>query len=146
MVADPSHRCADPQAAGLILVKAGDVVGTQGPLVIGIVGNVHKAPRRPIVDLDATAERAEFADAPWLPAELKEVVDAVLGCTVFPENPEDLYRPPVAASTPSQAAAITHETGGRRSSRSRVVDGGDTFDPATMEPLGELSVVLARVR
>jgi hypothetical protein len=29
---------------------------------------------------DATAERGAYADTPWLPAELKEVVHAVLGC------------------------------------------------------------------
>ena len=45
-------------------------------------------------DLDATAERAEFADTPWLPAELKEVVDAVLGCGEFPDNPYDMFRAP----------------------------------------------------
>jgi hypothetical protein len=46
--------------------------------------------------LDATAERGEFADVPWLPTQLKEVVVAVLGCDWFPENPEDLYRYPAA--------------------------------------------------
>ena len=45
-------------------------------------------------DLDATADRAEFADTPWIPTELKEIVDAVLGCEAFPENPEDIFRPP----------------------------------------------------
>lgn len=50
--------------------------------------------------LDATVERAVFADTPWLPAELSEVIEAVLGCSVFPEDPEDLYRPPAADSTP----------------------------------------------
>lgn len=45
-------------------------------------------------DLDATADRAEFADTPWIPGELKEIVDAVMGCAAFPENPEDMFRPP----------------------------------------------------
>lgn len=44
-------------------------------------------------DLDATAGRAEFVETPWIPGELKEIVDAVLGCPAFPENPEDLFRP-----------------------------------------------------
>ena len=30
--------------------------------------------------LDATAERAIFADNPWLPGEMKEVVELVVGC------------------------------------------------------------------
>jgi hypothetical protein len=46
--------------------------------------------------LDATAERGDFADVPWLPTQLKEVVVAVLGCDWFPENPNDLYRYPAA--------------------------------------------------
>ena len=44
--------------------------------------------------LDATAERGVFADVPWLPSELSEVVEAALGCEWFPENPEDVYRYP----------------------------------------------------
>jgi hypothetical protein len=50
-------------------------------------------------ELDATAQRGVFADATWIPAELKEVVEAALGCASFPENPEDLYRP-LRTSTP----------------------------------------------
>ncbi len=30
--------------------------------------------------LDATAERKTFAEVPWLPSELKEVVSLVVGC------------------------------------------------------------------
>lgn len=46
--------------------------------------------------LDATADRGVFADTPWIPGELSEVVEAVLGCVWFPENPQNLYRyPPV---------------------------------------------------
>jgi hypothetical protein len=44
--------------------------------------------------LDATEERGVFAEAPWIPGELQEVVDAVLGCQGYPEHPEDVYRPP----------------------------------------------------
>ena len=43
---------------------------------------------------DATAQREVFADTPWLPGEMKEVVEAVLGCEGYPEHPEDVYRPP----------------------------------------------------
>ncbi len=50
--------------------------------------------------LDATEARGDFADTPWIPGELKEIVDAVLGCSIFPENPEDLYRYPPSTSTP----------------------------------------------
>jgi hypothetical protein len=50
--------------------------------------------------LDATAERGVFADMPWVPSEMTEVVEAVLGCAWFPENPEDVYRYPPATSSP----------------------------------------------
>ena len=50
--------------------------------------------------LDATAARGVFADTPWIPGELKEGVDAALGCESFPENPDDVYRQPPATSTP----------------------------------------------
>ena len=50
--------------------------------------------------LDATAARGVFADTPWIPGELKEVVDAALGCESFPENPEAVYRQPPATSAP----------------------------------------------
>ncbi len=43
--------------------------------------------------LDATAERGAFANTPWIPSEMKEIVDVVLGCDQYPANPEDLYRP-----------------------------------------------------
>jgi hypothetical protein len=49
--------------------------------------------------LDATAERGVFADTPWIPGEMKEVVKRVLGCGWFPENPEDVYRYPPPDST-----------------------------------------------
>jgi hypothetical protein len=50
--------------------------------------------------LDATADREVFADNPWLPDELSEIVDYALGCSSLPEHPEDAYRPP-PTSTPS---------------------------------------------
>jgi hypothetical protein len=49
--------------------------------------------------LDATAERGVFEDVPWIADELKEVVEAFLGCDGLPENPQDVYRPP-PTSTP----------------------------------------------
>ena len=48
--------------------------------------------------LDATEERGVFTDTPWIPGEMKEVVERVLGCAWFPENPEDVYRYPPADS------------------------------------------------
>jgi len=48
--------------------------------------------------LDATEERGVFTDTPWIPGEMKEVVERVLGCGWFPENPEDVYRYPPADS------------------------------------------------
>jgi hypothetical protein len=50
-------------------------------------------------ELNATAERGVFADVPWIPGELKEIVEVVLGCAGYPEHPEDVYRPP-PTSTP----------------------------------------------
>jgi hypothetical protein len=45
-------------------------------------------------ELNTIAERREiFADEPWIPGELKEIFEAVLGCEGYPEHPEDVYRP-----------------------------------------------------
>jgi len=43
--------------------------------------------------LDATAARGAFADTPWMPRELTEIVDYALGCRDYPQNPEDAFRP-----------------------------------------------------
>lgn len=48
--------------------------------------------------LDATEERGGSADTPWIPSEMKEIVDVAIGCSNLPEHPEDSYRPP--ATTP----------------------------------------------
>jgi hypothetical protein len=48
--------------------------------------------------LDATKERGVFADTPWIPGELSEVVEARLGCDLFPEEPENVFRPVPAAT------------------------------------------------
>ena len=50
--------------------------------------------------LDATAKRGVFADTPWIPAALSEVVEARLGCDLFPENPENVFRPVPATTVP----------------------------------------------
>ena len=50
--------------------------------------------------LDATEARGAFADTPWIPSEMKEVVERVLGCDWFPDNPNDVYRYPPTTSTP----------------------------------------------
>ena len=43
--------------------------------------------------LDATADRGAFTDVPWIPRELKEIVEYALGCSDLPQNPQDVYRP-----------------------------------------------------
>lgn len=50
--------------------------------------------------LDATEARGTFADTPWIPGEMKEVVERMLGCVWFPDSPGDVYRYPPATSTP----------------------------------------------
>lgn len=47
--------------------------------------------------LDATEARGVFADTPWIPGELQEIVDVLLGCEGYPEDPDDVYRPPASA-------------------------------------------------
>ena len=44
-------------------------------------------------------QRGVFADTPWIPGELKEIFEVVLGCDGYPEHPEGVYRPP-STSTP----------------------------------------------
>ena len=43
--------------------------------------------------MDATSERRDFADTPWIPGEFTEVVSALLRCDAYPEHPEDMFRP-----------------------------------------------------
>ena len=58
-------------------------------------------------EFDATADREVFADTPWIPEELKEVVEAVIGSASYPEHPEDGYRPPTSpVITPSSLPAV----------------------------------------
>lgn len=44
-------------------------------------------------DLHARAERGVFAGTPWAPDELSQIIDEVLGCALFPEHPENMFRP-----------------------------------------------------
>ena len=48
-------------------------------------------------ELDDIAELGVFADTPWMPGELQNVVEAALGCQWFPDRPEDIYRYPPPA-------------------------------------------------
>ena len=50
--------------------------------------------------LDATAARGAFADTPWIPGEMKEVVERVLGCVWFPDDPDSVYLYPPTIPTP----------------------------------------------
>ena len=43
-------------------------------------------------ELDATAERGVFADTPWMPGDLKDVVDAVIGCETIPDDLDPTFR------------------------------------------------------
>jgi hypothetical protein len=42
---------------------------------------------------EIAGQREAFADTPWVPGELKGIFEAVLGCSGYPERPEDAYRP-----------------------------------------------------
>jgi hypothetical protein len=51
-------------------------------------------------DLDATADRGVFADNPWIPGRMKEMVFAALGCKWFPDRPEEVYLYPPPSTVP----------------------------------------------
>jgi len=38
-------------------------------------------------------DRDNLTDVPWIPSDMKQIVEAVLGCEGYPEHPEDVYRP-----------------------------------------------------
>ena len=38
-------------------------------------------------------ERENLSNVPWIPSEMKQIVNAVLGCEGYPDHPEDVYRP-----------------------------------------------------
>ena len=46
--------------------------------------------------LDRTEVLEAFEDTPWVPSDLKEVVDAALGCIDLTIDPSELFRPPGA--------------------------------------------------
>ena len=46
--------------------------------------------------LDASELGGAFADTPWMPADMLEVVEAVLGCQWFPDDPSTVYLYPPA--------------------------------------------------
>lgn len=56
--------------------------------------------REVCLDIQEILNRTEvleaFEDTPWVPADLKEVVDAALGCTDYVDDPWDMFRPPGA--------------------------------------------------
>ena len=41
--------------------------------------------------LDATAARGVFADTPWIPGDLNDVADAVIGCERIPEDLDAVF-------------------------------------------------------
>jgi hypothetical protein len=43
--------------------------------------------------LDASAARGAFAGTPWIPGDLSDVADAVIGCETIPEDLDDVLRP-----------------------------------------------------
>jgi len=51
-------------------------------------------------ELNAAAQTGGFAIDAWLAADLKEVIEAVLGCYGYPEYPEDVYRYPPPTTVP----------------------------------------------
>jgi hypothetical protein len=42
--------------------------------------------------LDAWAARGIFADTPWIPGDLRDVADAVIGCDTIPEDLDAVFR------------------------------------------------------
>jgi hypothetical protein len=41
--------------------------------------------------LDATAAPGVFADTPWIPGDLRDVADAVIGCETIPEDLDAVF-------------------------------------------------------
>jgi hypothetical protein len=41
--------------------------------------------------LDATAARGIFADTPWIPSDMTDVADAVIGCDTVPEDLDAVF-------------------------------------------------------
>lgn len=70
------------------LLESAEVAAYRTALVEGKQGCIEFQAR-----LDATANRGVFEDTPWIPSALSEIVAARLGCDLFPENPDDVFRP-----------------------------------------------------
>jgi len=77
------------------LLESAEVAAYRTALVEGKQGCIEFQAR-----LDATSDRGVFADTPWIPSALSEIVSARLGCDLFPENPEDVFRPVPATTVP----------------------------------------------
>ena len=45
-------------------------------------------------ELEAPSEHGMFSDTPWMSGGLQDVVEQVFNCAVYPDNPNDLFRPP----------------------------------------------------
>lgn len=56
------------------------------------------ADKRACAELQAMVDRTEagesLAGMPWIPSDLQEVIVAKVGCDKFPEDPNQLFRPP----------------------------------------------------
>lgn len=44
--------------------------------------------------LDGIADRGDMSDSPWVPSAMESIVEAVLGCEYFPDDPEGVFRFP----------------------------------------------------
>lgn len=77
------------------LFESAEVVAYRTALTEGKQGCIDFQSR-----LDATANRGVFADTPWIPGALSEIVAARLGCDLFPENPEDVFSPTPTPTVP----------------------------------------------
>lgn len=42
--------------------------------------------------LDATAARGLFAETPWMPGDLKDIADAVIGCDAIPDDLDPVFK------------------------------------------------------
>jgi hypothetical protein len=77
------------------LFESAEVAAYRTALVEGKQGCIEFQAR-----LDATSDRGVFVDTPWIPSAFSEIVSARLGCDLFPENPEDVFRSVPATTVP----------------------------------------------
>ncbi len=57
--------------------------------------------------LDATADRGVFVDTPWIPGELKEIVNYALGCDCAPRGSRERLPPASDLRSRNQVVAST---------------------------------------